>query len=192
MTVQPNTELHSYQFDSDPVRKQIYYVKQGTWALKSFLYRLGRLARILAWKKDKGTTKHQDREWPELERTRRDLSLATPRLPTRTCSREPREPAGRRTSEPGRADTAKEAANVSAHGTWAVTGAPTQAPPTTTGVSASAVGFMPKKLPGPKAFLIWAMILQTLTSSKIGGLSVVSPRSPSLSSVKLRPQSASP
>lgn len=30
MTVQPNTELHSYQFDSDPVRKQIYYVKQGT------------------------------------------------------------------------------------------------------------------------------------------------------------------
>lgn len=67
-------------------------------------------------KKEKGTIKHQDREWPYWKGTRLDPSLATYRLPAHDFSRRPLQPAGGGTPEPGKADLAKQDASVTAHG----------------------------------------------------------------------------
>lgn len=87
--------------------------------------------------------------------TEQDPSLPTHGLPAHNCSRKPLAPAGRGASKPRKADTAKDA-NVSAYGTAA---------PITSGVSASVISC----IPGPTAFRIWALILQTLISAQIGG-----------------------
>lgn len=130
MTLQSNVELHLYPCDSDPVWKQVYHIEQGRQAIKFPLLIGTTSQKKLTWEKEKGITKHQDREWPELETDQAGPTPGHSQFPSPHPLQGATRAAGRVPSKPGRADTAKEGAKVPAYRMEAVSdAAPRKLPP---------------------------------------------------------------